>query len=224
MLLKSNPLYFQIKNIIKDRIVDGVYPKDSYLPTENEFVTEFKVSLVTVRKAIELLQSENYVKKMSGKGTIVITNNVIAHLAIGRTFSQILQSKFDKIEKKIVTNTYFAKQYEFFARSGYTLIERIYYVDNKPYIFVSHFLQEKIDLKNDSDSLYRGLHLAGINLARFNDKFCVTMDKDACQMLECDASLLRRTRFSYDDNDNLCEVSVAFYNTQIMEYESEFIV
>ena len=66
----KEPLYITVMNIIKDRIIDGTYEIGQLIPTETEFEEEFKVSKITIRKAIELLEHEGYVLKKSGKGRL----------------------------------------------------------------------------------------------------------------------------------------------------------
>lgn len=68
---KNGPLYLQIKKIIKDRILHGVYPLGAHIPSEPQLEQEFNVSKMTVRNAIQELYQEGYVEKRSGVGTIV---------------------------------------------------------------------------------------------------------------------------------------------------------
>ena len=66
---KDKPLYLQIKNIIKERILHGVYPLGENIPSEPQLEQEFAVSKITVRNAIQELAQEGYVEKGSGRGT-----------------------------------------------------------------------------------------------------------------------------------------------------------
>ena len=65
----KGPLYLQIKEIIEDRIIHGIYTIGNYIPTEIEFEEEFNVSKVTVRAAIKELVTLGYLERKSGKGT-----------------------------------------------------------------------------------------------------------------------------------------------------------
>ena len=67
----NSPAYIQLMKIIKNRITDGVYKVDSIIPSENDFVKEFKVSRVTVRSALSLLEKNGYIVRRPGLGTIV---------------------------------------------------------------------------------------------------------------------------------------------------------
>ena len=65
------PIYQHIFATVRDRIMSGVYPRNSYLPSEHEMCGEFKVHRITVRKALELLWAEGLIEKQPGKGTLV---------------------------------------------------------------------------------------------------------------------------------------------------------
>ena len=64
--------YEKIAETIRKRIREGVYPVDSNLPNQNEFVAEFGVSRVTIKKAINILMMEGLVYSQRGSGTRVL--------------------------------------------------------------------------------------------------------------------------------------------------------
>lgn len=78
---KDKPLYMQIANIIKDRILHGVYPIGLNIPSEPQLEQEFNVSKITVRGAIQELVQEGFLEKGSGKGTKVIRNTSSSKLS-----------------------------------------------------------------------------------------------------------------------------------------------
>jgi DNA-binding LacI/PurR family transcriptional regulator len=67
----KRPLYQYIFSTLRERIVSGVYPRDSYLPSEKTMCLEFKVHRITVRKALDLLLADGLIEKRPGKGTLV---------------------------------------------------------------------------------------------------------------------------------------------------------
>ena len=52
------PKYVEIANIIRERIKNNTYPKGSLLPNQTDFVAEFSVSRMTVKKALTILIME----------------------------------------------------------------------------------------------------------------------------------------------------------------------
>lgn len=67
--LNSVPLHEQIRDIVKERIVDGQYTQK--IPSEKKLMDEFHVSRSTVRQAVENLVQEGMLVKVPGRGTFV---------------------------------------------------------------------------------------------------------------------------------------------------------
>lgn len=65
------PAYFQLKNIILDKIKSGEYQAGSLIPSERELSENLGISRMTARQAINQLASENYLVREKGKGTFV---------------------------------------------------------------------------------------------------------------------------------------------------------
>ncbi len=222
MLKKNQPLYFQIYEQIKDMIINGTYEIDSLLPTETEFATEYDVSLVTIRSAIELLQNENYVEKKSGKGTKVINNGVISRLSTGKSFSKILEEKYNTIEKQVLEQKCLSKQDSMLEVES-TLFTRVYYVDSQPYIYMENHIADNIS-NVKVDSLYQTLHKQGYRFSKFRDKFDVDKGNEKInKILKCDGPFLKRTRTTYLEDGTIIEVAISYYNTELSEYEFEFL-
>ncbi len=58
--------------LLRDEISNGVYPTGSLLPGENRLAEHFGVSRITVRRALEALSVEGWIRKKAGAGSIVI--------------------------------------------------------------------------------------------------------------------------------------------------------
>ena len=65
------PAYFQLANILKQQIVDGLYQPGSRLPSESELCKSYQVSPMTVRRSINTLLDQGVVKTIKGSGTYV---------------------------------------------------------------------------------------------------------------------------------------------------------
>jgi DNA-binding GntR family transcriptional regulator len=65
------PAYLHIANAIADEIGAGVYRSGDQLPTEPQLRTQFGVSPMTVRRAINILLDRGLVTTTQGKGTFV---------------------------------------------------------------------------------------------------------------------------------------------------------
>ena len=72
----KDPQYLQIYRHLLGLINTGVLKDGDSLDTEMEMTRQFRVSRVTVRKALELLVDEGYLSRTPGKGTVVTLNNL----------------------------------------------------------------------------------------------------------------------------------------------------
>jgi GntR family transcriptional regulator len=70
--LSTEPLYTQVRNLLAQRIARGVWSPGSMLPNEGELARELGVSPGTVRKALDVLESDRLVLRRQGRGTSVV--------------------------------------------------------------------------------------------------------------------------------------------------------
>ena len=96
---EKGPLYLQIKQIIEDRIIHGIYTVGNNIPTETDFEKEFNVSKVTVRAAIKELVALGYLEKKSGKGTRVISHKPFNKVTKIKTLQRNWLKKVTKLKR-----------------------------------------------------------------------------------------------------------------------------
>lgn len=69
---KNNvPLYFQLEQIIKSKILMGEFIPGEQIPTEKDLCDAYKVSTITARQAILNLVNEGLIIRRQGKGSFV---------------------------------------------------------------------------------------------------------------------------------------------------------
>lgn len=71
LLDSPQPLYLQIRDTLKQQILDGTYAEHQKLASENELMALFRVSRITVRQALRELHNEGLVFSAQGKGSFV---------------------------------------------------------------------------------------------------------------------------------------------------------
>jgi GntR family transcriptional regulator len=67
----DRPVYQQIADVLRERIVGGQYPPGSKLPSETELIEEYDVSRLTVRRALAVLMVEGRTESKRGVGVYV---------------------------------------------------------------------------------------------------------------------------------------------------------
>ncbi len=76
LIRKSNlPLYVQIRNQLKQKIMNGEFKPLDFIPTEQELCEDFGVSLITVRQALKDLVNEGLLCRVPRRGTYVTEFN-----------------------------------------------------------------------------------------------------------------------------------------------------
>lgn len=69
------PIYEQIGDQIKEKIMHGVLKADTSLPSVRTLAKELKVSALTVKKAYDALEEEGFAITIHGKGTYITAAN-----------------------------------------------------------------------------------------------------------------------------------------------------
>ncbi|HEY7180537.1 MAG TPA: GntR family transcriptional regulator [Blastocatellia bacterium] len=68
---KKIPLYYQLENILREKIMSGAFPAGSRLPTEIELIRIYGVGRITVRQALAALTKEGLIERKRRRGTFV---------------------------------------------------------------------------------------------------------------------------------------------------------
>ncbi|WP_269504383.1 GntR family transcriptional regulator [Burkholderia sp. IMCC1007] len=90
--LSAAPLYVQIKDTLRARILDGTYAPHSRMPSEHELCAMFDVSRITVRQALGDLQKEGLLFKLHGKGTFVSKPKAFQNVTSLQGFAEAMSS------------------------------------------------------------------------------------------------------------------------------------
>lgn len=93
------PLYEQVKEQIKNKIVSNELKAGEILPSIRNLAKDLRISVITTKNAYEQLEIEGYIETIPGKGTYVANKNV----------ELIREEQLQKIEGLIDTAVSIAK-------------------------------------------------------------------------------------------------------------------
>lgn len=93
------PLYEQVKEQIKNKIVSNELKVGEVLPSIRNLAKDLRISVITTKSAYEELEKEGYVETIPGKGTYVANKNT----------ELIKEEQLQKIEGLIDTAVSIAK-------------------------------------------------------------------------------------------------------------------
>ena len=69
--LTARPLYLQVRDVLVQRIIVGQWKPGGTLPNETLLAQQLGISIGTVRKALDLMETERIVTRRQGRGTFV---------------------------------------------------------------------------------------------------------------------------------------------------------
>lgn len=72
----SIPVYYQLKEIIQNRIQSGEYVEGGSIPSERELAKDFGISRMTVRQALNQMVAEGLLVREKGRGTFVAKHKI----------------------------------------------------------------------------------------------------------------------------------------------------
>lgn len=67
------PIYAQIKEQIKEQILNGQIPEGTVLPSIRKLAKEIGVSVITTTRAYNDLENEGFIASMQGRGSVVLS-------------------------------------------------------------------------------------------------------------------------------------------------------
>lgn len=91
-MAKTEPLYKLIYSTLRKQILTGVFPYKSRLPSEKDLSSQFQVSRITSKRALNELAKDGYIERFAGKGSFVSFKRLLKE----QTFSLSLLLPFFK--------------------------------------------------------------------------------------------------------------------------------
>ncbi len=67
------PIYAQIKEQIKEQVLNGQLPEGTPLPSIRKLAKELGVSVITTTRAYSDLEKEGFITSIQGKGSVVLS-------------------------------------------------------------------------------------------------------------------------------------------------------
>ena len=157
------PVYYQIKQSIKNWITNKEFLLGEKIPSENELAAKFNVNRLTVRQAISQLVQEGFLISKRGEGTFVTNNeNLINSFSLEFTgfmddlFYQISKSKTKSVEinRIIPTNSIKEKLQLNIEDEEVVQIKRVRFLQDKSFAYTVNYLPVSIGDKIIEENLY----------------------------------------------------------------------
>ena len=85
--------YTKVQNELKRQIITGFYSLGDMLPSENKLVQQYKLSRMTIRKALGNLEVEGLIYRKKGKGSFVGFKRKSIELLSVKGFTEIMKGR-----------------------------------------------------------------------------------------------------------------------------------
>ncbi|MVM30598.1 GntR family transcriptional regulator [Spirosoma sp. HMF4905] len=160
----TKPRQYQlIYESLKRQLVEGIYPKGSLLPSENELSVTFQTTRMTVRQALTELVREGFIERRHGKGSIVRSERQALGLLSFQGFSEVVGNNHVVRTEFLAPLTLMSWPTDFFYNLTDTernldclFLHRLRYADNNP-IMLEHTFVPDIGLDSlQADGLLDG--------------------------------------------------------------------
>lgn len=234
---KTVPYYFQIYELLKESIDSSEWKPGDFIPSERILSEKFNVSRITIRKAIDTLATEGYVRKIQGKG-VAISESKIEERILGRligTFQDLREQGF-KIKNKILNfsiikpNESVRNKLNLNENENVIRIERLRFVDKQAYHYSKVYLPEKF-FKDFDKNLLINKSLYNIVWENYNYKINkinrrieagVTSPNDSKLLkVKNGAPILFFENLAYLENDDPIEYSINKIRGDMAKFEVE---
>ena len=206
----SSPLYHQLMQRLAEDIERGTYPVGSRIPPEHELEALYKVSRVTVRRALAELTAEGMLERKQGKGTFVSTPRITQDLKSIHSFHDACKQNGFRGGTIVIhvkeAEADAADLKELDLREGAKVVEtlRVRTADGTPVVLEkNHFSMAYSYLENEnlSGSLYNVLRDYGIEPKQASHDISMTYATDVqAKLLEIEpgSPLMRLHEVVYD--------------------------
>ncbi len=87
--------YQKLYTLLKNQIQVGNYKEGDLLPSENDLSAKHRIARMTVRRALQELADEGYIKKIKGKGSVVSTARKSLGLLSFKGFSEVVGGEYE---------------------------------------------------------------------------------------------------------------------------------
>lgn len=166
------PLYYQLENVLREKISSGAFAPGERLPTESELIKQYGISRITVRQALGTLAEEGLIERQQGRGTFVAQRKTRKHkfetvIHMTGSLDELLEMGAEMTLKTLEFNCVEADKHEaelLQVKPGTKIcvIKRLRLHNNKPYSLIVNYLPEEIANRLNQETLNSGATLRTI--------------------------------------------------------------
>ncbi len=233
LALSPFPLYSQIRELLRARILDGTHTPLSRMPSEYELCDLFGVSRITVRQALNDLQKEGLIFKIHGKGTFVSKPKVYQNISSLQGLAESLAQQGYEVINQVHSVHHVAAVPEVATRLAIevnavvTEIKRIRLINREPVSLEVTYVAEKIGRQLEkSDLVTRDIFLIlenDLNIALGHATIAIDAilaDRQLAQTLRIQENtpIMRIERLTHTEQGSPLDFEYLYYRGDAFQY------
>jgi len=230
-------IYRQIADVLKLRIIQHIYKLGDRLPSDRDLSEEFGHNRHTVRRALSILEEENFIIRKHGKGTFVTyqPNAQVERTSLPmglidltkeigkRPSANVIYSNLQTVDKA-------GHPLKIAVMSEYYVIHRLRILNQEPLIIETIHIPETIAPKLFSHNLEASLReilqeTYQVNIMRLDISIeSIVSDAYMSKLLEVPigSPLMFEKRVAYTNDERVCEYSEHIYRGDRFTFTQEF--
>jgi len=142
------PLYYQLKEIFRSWIISGKFDSEGRFPSESELQGRFRVSRMTIRRALSELVQEGFLVREQGRGSFVVRPRLQERLRRLTSFTEDMQlrglsSTSRILDFHVVHDAEVARKMEIPEDEELVQLRRLRLVEKEPIAIQNAFLRHR---------------------------------------------------------------------------------
>lgn len=231
--LSPVPLFTQLKDALRERILDGTYPPMSRVPSEHQLCEMFSVSRITVRQALGDLQKEGLIFKIPGKGTFVARPKAFQNVTTLQGLGESVQAQgfevFNQVRslRRVPATAQVAQRLQVDEGTPVLQVKRVRLINRQPVSLEVTYLPASLEpVLERADLASRDLFLilendAGIPLGHADLAVdAILADPELAQALSVEegAPVMRIERLTHDSQGAPLDYEFLYYRGDAFQY------
>ncbi|MDR2156561.1 MAG: GntR family transcriptional regulator [Clostridiales Family XIII bacterium] len=231
------PLYYQLKEILQNDIVKGVYKPGDLIPTEQSLMMQYDLSRTTVRQAVSALVYEGYLSRKKGVGTTVLLRQKTGNAT--DLPNQIKKSGFH-VDTRLLGielsegDAVMAEKLKIDEKEPFFIMERIRLGDGIPLVYSRTFIAQKTaprlrqNIKTASLGFHKYLAAIGRGIKRIERTMAGGIadgrTSEVLQLKKKSFPILIITDFCHDGAGDIVEYTISVVNTNVLQLRETIMV
>ncbi len=158
------PLYYQLADLLRERIADVRLTPGMAIPSEFDLIQEHGISRGTVREALRQLEQEGLIERRKGVGTFVSAPKIEHETDRVMGFSRVMQMTGKTASARLIEMRKYPAPLSISEKMGLPegeniyLVKRLRFADDEPLLLEHSYFRQEVGEKLLDEDLTRSIY------------------------------------------------------------------